>query len=186
MTTESRAASEDVPQHLLNALDAVTTAVTKAHHNRREDEQTEHDVIGLAFLAMRQLGLSDHYIARALGQPTAQLRAYAKAVRQRPSRFQTATAPAALSKPELLWHAARYAASTCIESETITDSRDVIIANNIDGIEYSLPVATLDTSDPRRRDDHDVTFSRIVTALRRAHAILPPYRVAAADAFRLR
>lgn len=255
VTTASRAASEDVPRHLLTAVHAVTTAVAQARHNRQEAEQSEHDVIGLAFLTMRQLGFSDHYIARELGHPRAELRAYAKAVRQLPSHIQDATTPAARSQPELLWHAARCAASTWIESETITSSRDVIIANNIDDIEYPLPVATLDTDgaefvhqrtgekliiyspqrwkgtptvvdgrptswdhqghyriefisaagergamaptllgltpedthfNARRRDDHDVTFARIVTALRRAHAILPPYNVAAADAFTLR
>lgn len=250
--------SEDVPRHLLTAVHAVTTAVAQARHNRLEAEQSERDVIGLAFLTMRQLGFSDHYIARELGHPRAELRTYAKAVRQLPPYTQGAATPAARSQPELLWHAARYAASMWIESETITSSRDVIIANNIDDIEYPLPVTTLDTdgaefvhqrtgekliiyspqrwkgtptvidgrptswdhqgryriefisaagergalapsllgltpedtqfdtSHPRRRDDHDLTFARIVTALRRAHAILPPYSAAAAEAFTLR
>ena len=210
MTTASRATSEDVPRHLLTAVHAVTTAVAQARHNRQEAEQSEHD-----------------------------------AVRQLPSHIQDATTPAARSQPEMLWHAA----SSWIESETITSSRDVSIANNIGDIEYPLPVATRDTDgaefvhqrtgekliiyspqrwngtptvvdgrptswdhqghyriefisaagergamapnllgltpedthfktrDARRRDDHD--------ALRRAHAILAPYSVAAADEFTL-
>lgn len=250
-------ASEDVPRHLLTAVHAVTAAVAQARQTRLEAGQSEHDVVGLAFLTMRQLGFSDHYIARELGHPKAELRAYAKAVRQLPSNNEDTT-PASLSQPQLLWHAARHAASTWVESETITSSRDVIIANNIDDIEYPLPVSTLDTngaefvhqrtgekliiyspqrwkgtptvvddrptdwdhqgryhiefisaagergalaptllgltpedthfdtSHARRRDDHDVTFTRLVTALRRAHAILPPYSVAAAEAFSLR
>lgn len=80
MTTAS--ADEDVPRHLLSAAHAVTTAVAQARHSMLAAEQSEHGVVGLAYLTMRQLGFSDHYAGRELGHPRAQLRAYAKAVRQ--------------------------------------------------------------------------------------------------------
>lgn len=214
--TASRAAGEDIPRHLRTAGDH--PVVTADRHHRLHAEQTEHDVV-------------------------------------EPSDVQdTASAAAARHhQPEVLWHARAW-----VQSETITttssSSGGVIIANNIDDIEYPLPVGTLDTGgtefvhqrpgekliavapqrwkdtptivanghptrrnhrgryriefvttagdrgalaptllgptpeDTRwdtslaRRDDHDVAFARITTAPRRA-AILPPYRVAAAEAF---
>ncbi|UQX13523.1 hypothetical protein [Candidatus Mycobacterium methanotrophicum] len=242
-----------IPDNLRGAVNAVHAAAADAQRRREEAELVEREILGLAYLAMRRHGFSDHYAASQLGHRPTELKSYAKAI-----RWFTLEHNVSRSQIEQLWRTARLAASTWFESETITSSRDVIFNNNIDDIDYPLPVSTLDTdgaefvhqrtgekllvycpqrwngtptqsdgqhvrwdhkgryriefisaagergtlapatlglteadtqfdtSTPKRRGDHATTFARIITAIRRTHAILPPYNLTAIEGLNLR